>query len=70
MIPLRLFVSLVLVAVWLPASSHALLKHFELIHQTHADHDTDSDGSHEHDADNHEAADGKCKPWCRRWSVF
>jgi len=57
---LRSIASLLLVAVWLPASSHALLEHFELIHQVHADHDTDSSGSHEHDADNHEAADGKC----------
>jgi hypothetical protein len=46
--------------VWLPASSHALLEHLELIHQVHADHDADSSGSHEHDTDNHEAADGKC----------
>ena len=60
MIRLRAIVSLLVVALWLPASSHALLEHFELIHQVHADHDQDSDGSHEHDADNHEAADGKC----------
>ena len=57
---LRSIVTVLLVAVWLPASSHTLLEYFELIHQVHADHDTDSDGSHEHDADNHEAADGKC----------
>lgn len=57
---LKTIVSLLLAAVWLPASSHALLEHFELIHQVHADHDADSDGSHEHDADNHEAADGRC----------
>lgn len=51
----------VLVALlWLPISSHALLQSAELIHQRHADHDTDADGSHEHDADNHEAADGRC----------
>jgi hypothetical protein len=57
---LRSIVAVLLAAVWLPASSHSLLEHFELIHQVHADHDQDSDGSHEHDADNHEAADGKC----------
>jgi hypothetical protein len=57
---LKTVVSLLLAAVCLPASSHALLEHFELIHQVHADYDQDSDGSHEHDADNHDAADGKC----------
>ena len=60
MIRLRSIVSVLLVALWLPASSHALLEHFELIHQAHAEHDADSSGSHEHDSDNHEAADGKC----------
>jgi hypothetical protein len=59
-IRLRAIVSLLLVALWLPASSHALLEHLELIHQVHADHDADSPDSHEHDADNHEAADGVC----------
>jgi hypothetical protein len=57
---LRALVTVLLVAIWLPASSHALLEHFELIHQVHADHDEDSSGSHEHDTDNHEAADGHC----------
>ena len=57
-------VALALAALWLPASSHALLEHLELIHQVHADHETDSDDSHEHDADNHAAADGLCvAPW-------
>ena len=60
MIPLRLIVSLMLVAVWLPVSSHALLEHYELIHRVSVDHDADSPASHEHDSDNHEAADGKC----------
>lgn len=45
--------------VWLPASSHSLLEGAGIIHERHADHDADSGGSHEHDADNHEAADGK-----------
>jgi hypothetical protein len=49
-----------LLAIWLPASSHALLQYAGLIHQRHTDHDADSNGSHEHDSDNHEAADGNC----------
>jgi hypothetical protein len=53
-------VALLLAALWLPASSHVLLEHFEVIHHVHADHDEGSDGSHEHDADNHAAADGLC----------
>jgi hypothetical protein len=62
-------VVLLLVAIWLPASSHALLQHAGFIHQQHedehdphsdADHHGDSDGRHEHDADNHAAADGLC----------
>jgi hypothetical protein len=57
---LRAIITVLLVAVWLPASSHALLEYFDLIHQVHADHDADSTGSHEHDSDNHEAADGHC----------
>lgn len=57
---LRSIVAVLLAAVWLPASSHAVLEHFGLIHQGHAAHHADSSGSHEHDTDNHEAADGKC----------
>jgi hypothetical protein len=57
---LKPFVAVLLAVMWLLASSHALLEQFELIHQTHADHDADSSGSHEHDADNHDAADAKC----------
>ena len=56
----KTIVSLLLVTVWLPASSHALLEHFEWIHQVHGDHDADSGGSNEHDTDNHEATDGHC----------
>jgi hypothetical protein len=51
-----------MLAAWLPASSHSLLEYAGLIHERHADHAdhaADSSGSHEHDADNHEAADGK-----------
>jgi hypothetical protein len=69
-LPIRLFlsdvsrvktvVSLLLVAFWLPASSHPLLEYAGLIHQRHADHDADSKGSHEHNTDDHDAADGHC----------
>jgi hypothetical protein len=58
---LKKIMVLVLVACWLPASSHALLQSAGLIHHVHADHDhEDISGSHEHDSDNHELADGKC----------
>jgi len=57
-------VALALAAIWLPASSHALLQHSGLIHQIHAhedeDHDHHSPRPDEHDADNHDAADGFC----------
>jgi hypothetical protein len=60
---------LLLVALWLPASSHAWLQRVGWIHQqhihegeTHADvhHHEDSHDQHEHDAHNHAAADGAC----------
>jgi len=64
---LKSFVTVVLVAIWLPASSHAFLQHVGFIHQVHehdepsdADHDSDAEHPHEHDADNHAAADGLC----------
>lgn len=57
---LKSIVALLLAALWLPASSHALLEHLELIHHVHADHEADSGGPHEHEADNHAAADGLC----------
>ena len=60
--------ALALVALWLPASSHAFLQHVGLIHQVHAHdedaaagHEDESDGPHEHGADNHAAADGLCR---------
>ena len=63
----KTIVALLIAALWLPASSHALLQHLGYIHQAHthdesvdADHHEDSDGSHEHDTDNHAAADGLC----------
>ncbi len=51
---------MLLVAVWLPGSSHALLQYAGLIHELHVDHDADAAGSHEHDADDHDVADGIC----------
>ena len=65
MIRLRAILALLLAAFWLPASSHALLEYAEVIHEHHSDHedhDAESSGSHEHDADNHDAADGKYAP--------
>lgn len=59
---LKTIVSLLLAVLWLPASSHALLEHFGLIHQVHADHDhhehEGEGGAHEHGSHNHHAADG------------
>jgi hypothetical protein len=64
---MKSIVAIVLVAIWLPASSHAFLQHVGFIHQNHehnehedADHDSDADHPHEHDSDNHAAADGLC----------
>jgi hypothetical protein len=58
-------VALLLVAFWLPASSHVHLQHFGLIHEIHEDHHHHDHGDappghHEHGADNHAAADGEC----------
>ena len=57
---LRSFVTTLLVAFWLPASSHSLLEYAGLIHVRPADHDADSSGSDGQDSDHHEAADGIC----------
>lgn len=57
---LKTIVSLLMAAVWLPASSHSSLEHFELIHQDHVDHEVGSSGSHGQHTVNHDAADGKC----------
>jgi hypothetical protein len=63
----KAIVAVLLVALWLPASSHAFLQHGGFIHQIHAhdgpadaDHDSDSGHHHENDGDNHAAADGLC----------
>lgn len=59
----RVIVALLLVALWLPTSSHTLLETAGLIHEQHNHHDdhhTDS-GSHEHNHGDHDAADGLCR---------
>ena len=57
--------TLLLVAIWLPASSHVVLETFDLIHGQHADQGQDDHSypgdSHEHDSANHDAADGLCR---------
>jgi hypothetical protein len=60
---LRTIAVLAVVALWLPASSHALLQHAGLIH-TDAEHHHDDGESHDHapaDAKDHDAADGICR---------
>jgi hypothetical protein len=57
---LRFILAPLLVAVWLPASSHPLLQYAGLIHARHADHDADSSASHEQNEHDHDAADGLC----------
>jgi hypothetical protein len=56
----RITVTLLLLALWPAASSHALLETCGLIHQQHADHEFGSNGSHDDHDDDHEAADGHC----------
>lgn len=59
----RTIVTLLLLALWLPASSHSLLETAGLIHDQHDqhdDHDDPSSGSHAHHTDDHEVADGHC----------
>jgi len=51
-------VTLLLLALWPVASSHAALETCGLIH---TDHVFGSTGSHEDDDDDHEAADGHCR---------
>ena len=55
--------ALILAAVWPALTSHALLERAGLIHEVHPNHhhphDHDHDGgSHEHNADDHDFADG------------
>lgn len=51
----KTIVTMLLLAGWLPATSHALLEQVGWIHTAHADAHDDSD------ADNHDAADGFCR---------
>ena len=60
----RIAVVLALLALWVPASSHALLEHAGWIHH----HEEDADHGHDHDSDHgpakgtdHDAADGICR---------
>jgi len=45
---LKTIVALLMLALWMPATSHALLESAGVIHQPHSD--ADSDGDHDHDA--------------------
>lgn len=56
----RALLSALMVAIWLPASSHALLEFAGLIHARHADHEVGATSSHTHDSGDHDAADGQC----------
>jgi hypothetical protein len=54
---------LTLLALWVPASSHALLQHAGLIHQD-IEHHHDDGEAHDHgpaDVKDHDAADGICR---------
>jgi hypothetical protein len=51
-------VTLLLLSLWLPATSHALLEQVGWIHTAHADAHGDSDGDNDN---NHDAADGLCR---------
>jgi hypothetical protein len=53
-------VALLLLAAWPVLSAHPVLQHLGLIHEAHADHDSESAGSHEHNDGNHSVADGQC----------
>ena len=52
---LKTIIALMMLAMWMPATSHALLEYAELIHQHHADGESDTDNDHT-------AADGICVP--------
>ena len=53
-------VTMLLLALWLPATSHALLEQVGWVHTAHADthHASDADADHDND---HDAADGLCR---------
>ena len=52
--------SILLLVLWPAISAHPLLEHLGLIHTDHAEHGSGATGSHEHDDDDHDAADGQC----------
>ena len=49
---------MLLLALWLPATSHALLEQVEWIHTAHVDTHDASDADHDN---GHDAADGLCR---------
>ena len=53
----RTFCAIVLLALWPAVTSHALLQQAGLIHEFHDDHHG-GEGSHEHNSENHDFADG------------
>lgn len=52
---MKTIIALLMLALWVPATSHALLESAGFIHQAHADGDPDNDHN-----DDHDAADGIC----------
>lgn len=60
----RAIVVLAVLALWVPASSHALLQQVGLIHENVEHHHHNDGESHDHgpaDATDHDAADGICR---------
>jgi hypothetical protein len=54
----RTIFALLLLAAWPAVTSHSLLEQFGFIHEVHEDHHHSDGGSHEHNSDNHDFADG------------
>lgn len=52
---LKAVIAVLMLAVWMPASSHALLEWAEVIHE-----DEHHPGAHTHHDQDHDAADGLC----------
>jgi hypothetical protein len=51
---IKIAVTLLLLALWVPLTSHSLLEQWEWIHHDHPD-------SHSESTDHHDAADGLCR---------
>jgi hypothetical protein len=51
---IKIAVTLLLLALWVPLTSHSLLEQWEWIHHEHTD-------SHSESVDHHDAADGLCR---------